>query len=234
MASRKKSKNISGKPELPKSISFTTSFCSSFRLIFTFAFCKTLIESKYKHILPLHRRASRRARITRLTDFDWHSHSRSQSVFPVHQRTDYSKMLVFRQAVIFVPSPTSFPPIFHLLLNLFNMAPEIEFASSDFPPSHAQDRQLRRLKTKQLGRFFQLWLRCTSKKKNVLEQAYCFFTCVFRCVCMCISQFLWTIALANQHCSVECTPVTNGRCEVKKRTMRSETARENSDFWAAF
>ena len=37
---------------------------------------------------------------------------------------------------ILVPSPTSFPPIFYLLLNLFNMAPEIEFASSDFPPSH--------------------------------------------------------------------------------------------------
>ena len=29
-----------------------------------------------------------------------------------------------------------FPPIFLLLLNLFNMAPEIEFASSNFPPSH--------------------------------------------------------------------------------------------------
>ena len=136
MASRKKSKNISGKPELPNSISITTSFCSSFRLIFTFAFRKTLIESKYKHILPPHRRASRRARITWLTDFDWHSHSRSQSVFPVHQRTDYSKMLVCRQAVILVPSPSPFPPIFHLLLHLFNMAPEIEFASSDFPPSH--------------------------------------------------------------------------------------------------
>ena len=92
MASRKKSKNISCKPELPNRISFTTSFCSYFRMIFTFAFRKTLIESKYKHVLPPHRRASRHARITRLTDFDWHSHSRSQSVFPVHQRTDYSKI----------------------------------------------------------------------------------------------------------------------------------------------
>ena len=45
-------------------------------------------------------------------------------------------MLVCGQAVFLVPSPTPFPPIFHLLLNLFNMAPEIEFASSDFPPSH--------------------------------------------------------------------------------------------------
>ena len=45
-------------------------------------------------------------------------------------------MLVFGQAVILVPSPTPFPPIFHLLLSLFNMAPEIEFASSGFPPSH--------------------------------------------------------------------------------------------------
>ena len=136
MASWKKSKNISGKPELPNSISFTTSFCSSFRLIFTFAFCKTLIESKYKRILPPNCHASHRARITRLTDFDGHSHSRSQSVFPVHQRTDYSKMLVHGQAVILVPSPTPFPPIFHLLLNLFNMAPEIEFTSSDLTPSH--------------------------------------------------------------------------------------------------
>ena len=136
MASWKKSKSISGKPELPNSISFTTSFCSSFRLIFTFAFRKTLIESKYKHILPPHRPASRRARITRLTDFDWHSHSRSQSVFPVHQRTENSKMLVCGQAVILAPYPTPFPPIFHRILNLFNMAPEIEFASSDFPPSH--------------------------------------------------------------------------------------------------
>ena len=81
-------------------------FCSSFRLILTFAFRKTLIESKYKHILPPHRRASRRARITRLTDFDCHSHSRSQSVVPVHQRTDDSKMLVCGQAVILVPSPS--------------------------------------------------------------------------------------------------------------------------------
>ena len=103
---------------------------------FPFAFRKTLIESKYKHILPPHGRASRRARITRLTDFDWHSHSRNQSVFPVHQRTDYSKMLVCGQAVFLVPSPTPFPPIFLLLLNLFNMASEIEFASSNFPPSH--------------------------------------------------------------------------------------------------
>ena len=45
------------------------------------------------------------------------------------------KMLVCGQAVILVPSPTPFPPIF-LFLNLFNMAPEIEFALSDFPPSH--------------------------------------------------------------------------------------------------
>ena len=136
MASWKKSKSISGKPELPNSISSTTSFCSSFRLIFTFAFRKTLMESKYKHILLPHRPASRRARITRLTDFDRQSHSRSQSVFPVHQQTDNSKMLVCGQAVILAPYPTPFPPIFHLLLNLFNMAPEIEFASSDFPPSH--------------------------------------------------------------------------------------------------
>ena len=99
-------------------------------------FAKHWWESKYKHILLPHRPASRRARITRLTDFDWHSHSRSQSVFPVHQQTDNSKMLVCGQAVILAPYPTPFPPIFHLLLNLFNMAPEIEFASSDFPPSH--------------------------------------------------------------------------------------------------
>ena len=45
-------------------------------------------------------------------------------------------MLVCGQAVFLVPSPTPFPPIFLLLLNLFNMAPEIEFASSTFPPSH--------------------------------------------------------------------------------------------------
>ena len=45
-------------------------------------------------------------------------------------------MLVCWQAVILVPTPTPFPPIFLLILNLFNMAPEIEFASSDFPPSH--------------------------------------------------------------------------------------------------
>ena len=63
----------------------------------------------------------------------------SQSVFPVHQRTDNSKMLVFRQAVFLVPSPTPFPPIFLLLLNLFNMAPEIEFSA------FSQDCQLRRL-----------------------------------------------------------------------------------------
>ena len=136
MASRKKSKNISGKPKMPNSISFTTSFCSSFSLIFPFAFRKTLIEYKYKHILPPHGRASHRARIIWLTDFDWHSHSRNQSVFSVHQRTDNSKMLVCRQVVILVPSPTPFPPIFLLLLNLFNMAPQIEFASSNFPPSH--------------------------------------------------------------------------------------------------
>ena len=43
-------------------------------------------------------------------------------------------MLVFGQAVFLLPSPTPFPPIF--LLNLSNMAPEIEFASSNFPPSH--------------------------------------------------------------------------------------------------
>ena len=102
----------SRKPSCQTAFSFTTSFCSSFRLIFTFAFRKTLIESKYKHILPPHRRASRRARITRLTDFDWHSHSRSQSVFPVHQRTDYLKMLVCGQAVILVPSPTPLPSNF--------------------------------------------------------------------------------------------------------------------------
>ena len=121
---------------MPNSISFTTSFCSSFRLIFPITFRKTLIESKYKHIFPPHGRASRRGRITRLTDFDWHSHSRSQSIFPVHQRTDYSKMLVCGQAVFLVPSPTPFPPIFLLLLNLFKMASEIEFASTNFPPSH--------------------------------------------------------------------------------------------------
>ena len=67
MASRKKSKNISAKPELPNSISFTTSFCSSFKMIFPFAFRKTLIESKYKHTF-FHHIASRRARITRLTE----------------------------------------------------------------------------------------------------------------------------------------------------------------------
>ena len=31
---------------------------------------------------------------------------------------------------------TPFLPIFLLLLNLFNMAPEIKFTSSNFPPSH--------------------------------------------------------------------------------------------------
>ena len=46
------------------------------------------------------------------------------------------KMLVFGQVVFLVPSPTPFPPIFLLLLNLFNMVPEIEFASLNFPPSH--------------------------------------------------------------------------------------------------
>ena len=45
-------------------------------------------------------------------------------------------MLVCRQAVFLVPSPTPFPPVLLLLLNLFNMAREIEFASSNFPPSH--------------------------------------------------------------------------------------------------
>ena len=45
-------------------------------------------------------------------------------------------MLVCGQAVILVPSPAPFPPIFLHFLNLFNMAQEIEFALSDFPSSH--------------------------------------------------------------------------------------------------
>ena len=38
----------------------------------------------------------------------------SQSVFPIDQRTDYSKMLVFWQAVFLPPSPSPSPPIFLL------------------------------------------------------------------------------------------------------------------------
>ena len=55
-------------------------------------------------------------------------------------------MLVFGQAVFLVPSPTPFPPIFLLLLNLFNMAPEIEFSA------FSEDRQLRRLLQAQSAR----------------------------------------------------------------------------------
>ena len=39
-------------------------------------------------------------------------------------------MLVCRQVVFLVPSPTPFPPVF---------PPEIEFTSSNFPPSYKTD-----------------------------------------------------------------------------------------------
>ena len=54
----------------------------------------------------------------------------------VYTKRQKQNMLVCGQTVILIPSPTPFPPIFLLFLSLFNMAPEIEFALSDFPPCH--------------------------------------------------------------------------------------------------
>ena len=56
-------------------------------------------------------------------------------------------MLVCGQAVILVPSPTPFPPLFHLLLNLFNMAPRYRIRLIGFS-AFSQDRQLRRLESR--------------------------------------------------------------------------------------
>ena len=137
MASRKKSKNISGKHELPNSISCTTSVCSSFRLIFPFAFRKTLIESKYTN-------THSSTTSPRQPSCEKYSADRFWLTFTVNEPISISRPLadgllenaILQAGGLSRPLPTPLPPVFLLLLNLFNMAPEIEFASSIFPPSH--------------------------------------------------------------------------------------------------
>ena len=130
---------------MPNSISFTTSFCSSFKLIFPFAFRKTLIESKLQTHLPPHGRASRRARIT---DRFWLTFTFKEPISisrpPADGQLENASLRAGGHSrPLPHPLPSNFSPPFEFVQHgATNRIRLIEFSA------FSQDRQLRRLRSK--------------------------------------------------------------------------------------